>query len=825
MSDTIDFGIDLGTTNSAIAVVEEDGSTTVIKNNDGWDTTPSAVWIPEPGTVEVGRPARERMESDPDNCAAEFKLEMGRADAGRTFANAGVSLSPSELSAEVLKSLRNDVAHVYGTEPDAAVITVPAAFTLNQNNATKNAAMLAGLGTACPLVQEPTAAAVAYGFDDSVQQGYWMVFDFGGGTFDAAIVSKQEGDLRVLNHAGDPYLGGKLIDWVIVERLLAPEVSRQLGLGDFRRDNPAWRVNFGKLKQAAEKAKIRLSRSESALVMAELNDGDGRQRTFRHTISRGEVDALAEPQYVRAINLCHNALAEGGLTPADIDRLVLVGGVTLMPGLRERLADPKHGLGVELDYSVDPTTVVARGAAILAGTLRRPPKPHDPAAGAFSVTFTHAPVVTVTRPAIAGELRSTEPVDWTAYSLVFDNPRAQPPYRSPRVTPNAKGAFITDVDIDPNAVSRFGIELLDSTGSRQKIAPDTLMITHRPVDVPSVTLTHSLGIQQADRAFAPLLRKGATLPARVREVFRTSGALHRTDTDVVIRIPVVQGESSRGDRNRQVGMLEIRPQDVRIDLPAGTEVEVTFEVDMSSLVTVVADVPLVQTQFEAEIDLDNVGTPSAQVLEERLQEAESRLGRLHADVDARGSEAARRPLSQMDMETLREQVNAAAVDVGAAGVAEERLRNLQADMDDIEEVLVLPELIDQLRSMLDELDTLLQRTSSPTARQEAADLRRRAESAIDAEDPAAIRKLIDRAGALIIDLERRGQDWPVKLFYYLRQERAAMRSASSADALIREGEKAIAAGDLAALGGVNERLFRLLPPDARENPVIGVQKS
>jgi len=828
MSDTIDFGIDLGTTNSAIAVVEEDGSTTVIKNNDGWDTTPSAVSMLGPGTIEVGRPARERLQTDPGSCAAEFKLDMGRADASRDFPKAGVSLSPPELSAEVLKSLRSDVAHVYGSEPDAAVITVPAAFTLNQNNATKKAATLAGLGTACPLVQEPTAAAVAYGFNDAVEQGYWMVFDFGGGTFDAAIVSKRDGDMRVLNHAGDAYLGGKLIDWAIVERLLAPTVGRELGFEDFRRENGKWLTNFTRLKQAAEDAKIRLSRYETARVTVELDGEEGRKRTFEHTIGRGEVDTLAEPLYVRAINLCRNALAEGGLEPDDIDRLVLVGGVTLIPGLRERLADPRHGLGIELDFSVDPTTVVARGAAILAGTLRRRVVAHDPAPGEFAVTLAYQPAVATTRPTVAGELHGVGPVDWTTYSVVFDNPRAQPPYRSPRITPNAKGSFITDVDIDEHTTSRFTIELLDGTGSRQKLTPDTLTITHRDVEPPGVTLTHSLGIQLADRAFAPLLRKGATLPTHVREVFRTSGALHRADTDSVIRIPVVQGESSRGDRNRPVGILQIWPRDVRIDLPAGTDVEVTFEVDTSSLVTVVADVPMLQVQFEADIDLDNLRAPSARELADRLQETEARLGRLRGEVAASGSVDARRGLAKLDgeggIETAREQVRAAAVDVGAAAVAEERLRNLQADMDDIEEAAALPDLAGQLREMLDETEALLDRTSTPADRREIADLRRRTDDAINAEDPAAIPKLIDRAEALLIDLERRSPDWPVKLFFALREQRAALQPAGRADSLIREGERTIAAGDMAALRGVNERLIRMLPREEQEK-VIGVVRS
>lgn len=274
MRDTVDFGIDLGTTNSAIAVVEG-GNVSVIKNNDGWDITPSAVWIPKEGRVHVGRQARDRVEHDPANATAEFKLEMGLADSRKTFATAGASLSPPQLSAEVLRSLRADAAHHTGTPPESAVITVPAAFALNQNKATIEAAELAGFTSACPLVQEPTAAAFAYGFQDATDRAYWMVFDFGGGTFDAALVSKRDGDLRVLNHAGDPFLGGKLIDWALIERLLVPAAAAELGLADMRRDNPQWRRNFAKLKRAAEDAKIHLSRQDQVEMLIDLNDADG----------------------------------------------------------------------------------------------------------------------------------------------------------------------------------------------------------------------------------------------------------------------------------------------------------------------------------------------------------------------------------------------------------------------------------------------------------------------------------------------------------------------------------------------------------------------
>jgi molecular chaperone DnaK len=822
MRDTIDFGIDLGTTNSAIAVAEG-GESVVIKNNQGADTTPSAVWLPKPDTVHVGMRAKNRAEKDPDNAVTEFKLEMGLADARRTFASAGVTLTPQQLSAEVLKSLRADAAHHFrGEAPDAAVITVPAAFALNQNKATSQAAALAGFHPDCPLVQEPTAAAFAYGFQDRDDRAYWMVFDFGGGTFDAAVVSKRDGDLRVLHHAGDSYLGGKLIDWALVERVLAPAVERDLGWSGFRRDDSRWRPAFAALKAAAEEAKIALSRAERVDITPELADEHNELQTFEYTLTRAELDAVSAPFYNRAVNLCRTALADASLRPDDIDRLLLVGGVTLTPGLRERLADPREGLGIELETRLDPTTVVARGAALFASTVRRPRSAlptHAP--GQFTVELAYEPSVTSTTATVAGRVGALEAVDWTGYSVTLSNPEGHPPFHSGRVPLNAKGSFATEVGVDAHRTSRFTLTLTDATGTPCPLAPDTLSITHRDVEFGGVQLQHSLGIQLADRAFAPLVRKNTTLPTRVREVFHTSSALLRTEDEAVLRIPVVMGEHPRADRNRQVGELEIRPRDVRIDLPPGTEVEVTFEVDTSSLVTVVADVPLVQTQFEAEIDLDNVRTPDADTLRAALDEAENRL----AGLSGTGvSGEARRKLDRLEDEgaltTAREQVRAASVDAGAAVTAEERLRDLHAALDAVEAAAELPALVAELDRLLDDASTLVDSSGTSADRQELAGLRSRAREAEAVGDADTVRRLIERANALLLEVERRGPDWPVKLFYALR---AAVPPSRQADALVQEGTQAIAAGDARALDGVNQRLVRLLPREEQAN-IVGLVK-
>ncbi|WP_033344630.1 Hsp70 family protein [Catenuloplanes japonicus] len=814
-SDTIDVGIDLGTTNSALAVIEN-GEAVIVKSNEGQDVTPSVVWMPKPGSLFVGTGARPGLETDPDNAAAEFKLEMGLADARRTFPGASREMTPPQLSAEVLKSIRGDAAHRLGVAPRAAVITVPAAFTLNQNKATVEAAQLAGFDAGCPLVQEPTAAAFAFGFQDAEDRGYWMVFDFGGGTFDAAVVSKRDGDLRVLTHAGDPYLGGKLIDWAVVERVLAPAAAKELGLDGFRRDNLLWRPAFAQLKAAAEAAKIALSRRESVPVTIKLSLGPGRVEWFEHTLRRDELDAVAEPYYTRAINLCRASLREASLSESDIDRVLLVGGVTLAPGLRERLADPATGIGIALDTSLDPSTVVARGAAIFASTVRRPVTASAADAGAFTVDLAYEPSVTTTTPTIGGRVGGTAQGAWTGYGVVLANPDGRPPFRSARIGLNATGGFATDVDVDPHRTSRFTIALTDAGGAPQPLVPATFSITHRDVEFGGVRLAHSLGIQLADRVFAPLLRKGATLPARAREVFHTTSAMRRDSTDALLRIPVVQGERARGDRNRQVGVLEIQPRDVRIDLPAGTEVEVTFEVDADSLVTVVADVPLVQTQFEAEINLDEVRTTPPAELRGQLEEVQQRLAELRGTAPAG---EARDRLGRLDAEnaivTARDQVDAAAIDAGAAAAAEERLRGLQADLDDIEDATKLPAETARLRDLLDEADLL---AGTAADRQELARLRRQADEAADLRTVA---DLITQVTGVLVDLERRSPEWPVKLFFGLIQ---VLGDHGPAKPLIREGRQAIAHQDARALDAVNQRLVRLLPAE-QQDQVIGLRRS
>src|ERR1700675_269192 len=234
---TIDFGIDLGTTNSSVAVLEKNGPH-VFRNNEGDQITPSAVYIDKNGAVRVGEAAKERLVSEPNDATSEFKLWMGTTQK-KSFLRTNRTLTPEELSAEVLKSLKQDVKKNLAEEVEAAVITVPAAFDSTQSIATERAAKLAGIRLS-PLLQEPIAAALAYGFQSDRENVFWLVYDLGGGTFAAPVIHVRDGLIQVVNHGGDNDLGGKLIDWAIVEQIFVPQILKENRLSEFKKENPKW---------------------------------------------------------------------------------------------------------------------------------------------------------------------------------------------------------------------------------------------------------------------------------------------------------------------------------------------------------------------------------------------------------------------------------------------------------------------------------------------------------------------------------------------------------------------------------------------------------
>ncbi|THV43416.1 Hsp70 family protein [Glycomyces buryatensis] len=813
--ETVDFGIDLGTTNSAIAKAEA-ADAEVIRNNLQREFTPSAVHVRRGGNIVVGERARDRVESDPKNACSEFKIQMGTRGNHKTFEDSGVAMTPEELSAEVLKSLRGDVERSTGERIEAAVITVPAAFSLDQCDATRRAAGLAGLEFA-PLLQEPTAAAWAYSVRDAPSKAFWLVYDFGGGTFDAAVVKIEDGEFTVVNHAGDNFLGGKLVDWALVEEHLIPVARRDFGLASMSRDNGRAAGNLAKLKAAAENAKIELSQAEAVDIELDLTGDSGEQVAFQCELTRADVERVTRPLVERSIGMCRTALAESRTKPSDIERVLLVGGMSQAPVLRAMLADPNEGLGIRIDHSLNPVTVVAQGAAIFAGTQRIPKSTKTKQAttpGLAALVLEFAAAGQDVDPLVGGRAHDDTVQDWTGYTVELDNLAFQPPWSSGKVALRPNGAFSTRLRAQENTRNTFTITLRDRQGTTVATDPPSLTYRHADLIGAAPTLSHSISIGLSDNSLLPLLGKGTELTARKRQSVFTTVAVNKNAGTGLIRVPLVSGERPRVDRNTVIGQLELRPGEVRRDVPAGSEVEVEVSVDTSFRATAEAYVPILDEEFEIDVDLARSTAPSLAdlradrfKLEQRYDDLRDRASDVEAP-EARG--LLDRFDSQDTLSDVDQLLRQAEVDPDATATCQVRLRDAHTVLDEVEERLELPQIVEEARATQSAAKEVVQQAGQAEHRTALRRAESEMEAAIKERDPVLIRRQADEVRSIAVRVLDETGRLPVVIFGALEQELADHPSAQ-VQRLLAEGRGAINDGAVHRLAAVNAKLRPFLP--------------
>ena len=344
--DTI-IGIDLGTTHSAVGVVDS-GFPILLADEDGNRITPSAVWFGEDGSVEVGRKALRRRANDGHRVVTSVKRQIG-ADAVYDPVLISLGKSPEGVSAEILKELRRIAEWRLEREIFKAVVTVPAYFNDAQRAATKRAGELAGLEVV-RIVNEPTAAALAYGLDKLEDRARVAVYDLGGGTFDLTVLEMEDGIFQVLATHGDTRLGGDDVDELLLSFLVDDASNLSLPV----------RQQF---LQAAERAKRELSSNDSHTVRIPFYDGNS---SFEKTVTRDDLDGLTENLIARTIKCSRQAMLDSGLSVGDLDAVVLVGGSTRMPAVREAVG---RFFKREIDVTQHPDEAIALGATIQAGVM------------------------------------------------------------------------------------------------------------------------------------------------------------------------------------------------------------------------------------------------------------------------------------------------------------------------------------------------------------------------------------------------------------------------------------------------------------------------
>lgn len=625
MMKPVNFGIDLGTTNSLIA--KYDGNkVNVFKNPVGQKETLASVVAYRPDRILVGDKAREYLVKDPVNVFGNFKRKMG-TDEKYYVVNIDDNVTPVQLSALVLKELKNFV-HT-GEVPEACVITIPASFDTMQSNATLRAGQEAGFKDIF-LLQEPIAASLAFFNEspgDKKKDGYWLVYDFGGGTFDAALVLSTEQELKVVDHEGNNFLGGADIDFAIIEKLIVPEIVRQTGIENFEQE---LRVKYGKYEKLyyeimyyAEEAKKELSYSPSVIIefSAELN---GKRYDFSIPVTREKTDAIFLPIINETINLLKKVMQNNDLTSNDINEIVLVGGSTFVPQVREQLA---LQTGIPLNYSCDPTTSIAAGAAYYAANKYYEPTaeitdPEEVAGEILStVEFTPPPPELTIETSYNKSSRDKEEVLLLFCEGAYENKffrviRSDGGFDTGFIPLKAKKTEF--LPLVPSVTNLFNLYVYNNNHEELKNHAQQISITQGKYTVGGQPLPHDISIEVDDienktTRLDAIFERNSLLPQK-RTLYREiSKTIKKGSKDAVI-INILEGDkNARPSSNLTIGCIKITGNDLKTDLVKGSDIEIQLHITDSRVLNTSVFLVMTQQEFknvfsvsEKQISLDRL---------------------------------------------------------------------------------------------------------------------------------------------------------------------------------------------------------------------------
>jgi molecular chaperone DnaK len=660
MRKTIDYGIDLGTTNSAIANMIK-GVPKIIKTETQKDTLPSCVYFGRHKNILVGDAAKSAMKRDIEiimrttlpadarmannvgvNSFIEFKRTMG-TDHTYNSAHMDKVFTPEELSAEVLKKLKS---FEQKENLSSIVITVPAKFLSPQNEATIKAANLAGFKQVV-LLQEPIAALTAYGFSAGadIKEGYWLVFDFGGGTFDAALVKAEDGILSVKDTEGDNWLGGKNLDEAIVDHIILPHLQQTFSIEDILNDPVKKNILRSGVKQFAEEAKNQMSFDTNPChILSQpgdlpFTDKYDKEVEVDVVVTLKELDRVLSPVFQKAIDITKELLKRNNLRGADLDELILVGGPThstiLQRMLREQITE-------KMDTTTDPMTIVAQGAAIYASGIETgtgtgtEPKPKSKS-GSGSIPVPKLLQLEVNHSLNANRTSGTvlikalkEKSTTSLPDMFVELKRTDEAWSSGLNRISDTQSTIIEIKLLEKVFNSFEIQAFDREGNRLETDPDR--IDFMPVETPPAPLPYHIGIAKYFELKDGLgffsikgLEKNKQLPATgVANRLRTTCVINKGTKDT-LRVGVYQGdynaESTDPELNDLICEIIITGETIPETLPKDSDVDITISIDKSQKMHFSAYFPKLEYAEETVIDTKQTVTPSAEEILEKISNA------------------------------------------------------------------------------------------------------------------------------------------------------------------------------------------------------------
>jgi len=707
----INYGIDLGTTNSAIAHVVN-GEVKILKSNDSqMDTTPSVVHFNKAGSMFIGIKAynqitndirkillkiQNEQESHELNTFFEFKRTMG-TDKKYKCSNINREFTSEELSAEILKKLKS---YVTNEKINAAVITVPAKFRQNQLDATQKAAELAGLEY-CELLQEPIAASIAYGLDTKIKQGFWLVFDFGGGTFDSALMKVDEGIMKVLDTEGDNHLGGKNLDYAIVDHLFIPKLMKNFEIDNILFDEKRRNILRDSLKRTAEEIKIELSLKDSVEVYLDDFGYDdlGSELILNYKLSLSDFEDVVRPIFQRAIDISNNLLKRNNVNPAELNSLVLVGGPTLSNTLREMIKDQ---LSSNLSLSIDPMTVVAKGAALYASTKNIPEDSIISNTEKVQLTIKY-PETTVEDEVIVGIKIKKNKTEDLHGKLNIEILRTDKAWSSGKIEFDENSQIVSLPLVNQKA-NTFNINLFDSKGNYIQCEPNEFTIL-QGIKIAEATLPHNIGIDLFDISTGKIgvytlrgLEKNTPLPTKGKGIFKTQKDIRPGNPNDYLKIEIYEiGHEEDGSRkmlNELIGIITIDGEDIPQFLPAGSDVEITIEIDSSRRIKFSAYFPYFDDYIELKVPEQRQKEFNADDLFSEIEIAKTVLGKIENEEKIVDREEIKK--LKEELESLDVLLKNGKGDYNTKTEVQERLRNVLKKMDVIIDINEWPKTEEEL---------------------------------------------------------------------------------------------------------------------------------
>lgn len=808
------LGIDLGTSNSAIAGLQ-DGSITVFKTPEGHEVMPSVIYRNRRGHQTVGVRAYDQFMLAPENTVHGFKRLMGTATPLH-FGPPNPPITPEEASAEILRALVGLAMIESGAKAiTGAVVTTPAAFNQMQSEGTLAAAHAAGLDRVA-LLQEPVAAALAAIALGNNHNGLFLIYDFGGGTFDAALVQAIEGSVTILAHEGVNMLGGRDFDRLILDNVVRPWLTKIFRLPANPNESKQYERMTRIARHAAEIAKIDLSTRESTTISAgdeliRAEDLNGEPIYLDVPISRKQLERLVHDPVTRSIELCRKLLADNGYAHEDLSRVVLVGGPTKMPVIRQRIQD-ELGIEVEDPIRIDPMTAVAKGAAIFCESrdwstttsTAKPTAARIETDGNLSVSFDYE---TRTPSETTKLIVAVASGDATGISVQVDSEIG---------TTSGRHSLTQSVTIElrlPDRINHFTARVFDAAGrpvahaSRDIVIERTLSAAH------GIPATQTIGVKVLDDAgdntLDLIVKKGTPLPVSGVTTYRVAEPL-RSGESAAVRIELYQVDNELvldPEQNLAIGEFRIDGVDLpdHETLRRGDEIKIHWAMGDTQRVVAEVEIPRLQQRFAQHNFYDYQATQTSFEGETGLALVDDDLDRAEKDLEDAAS-----ALPVVAGPFLKQQRYQLEVQRGRSGVAidaDER-RSISEEARRIRQVIaaacVEPRVRQQIlrrriESNLSWYDQDVRRGAAPHYSEKVDVLVRNARVAIEAGDEASLHAAERMSREIVNICFEAGMKqfaFCAMIWAFMRKTRHLARDPTRFDTTVQAGDDALHTSDL-----------------------------